>query len=196
MVNLEKKLQNLQQRVRPLYETPPRAYHNWGHIEACLGELARARDLCSDPVAVELAIWFHDCVYDVYRHDNEERSAGIAELWLAERAVTPATISVVSRLIQATRHDAPPSWRDGMFMVDIDLAILGQDTSQFDAYESAIREEYSSVPDNAFREGRAGILKLFLERPRIYLTDFFCLKYEAAARANLTRSIARLAAGH
>ena len=56
-----------------------------------------------------------------------------------------------------------------------------------------MRREYAWVPDVQFRAGRSARLRLFLERPAIYATEFFRAKYEAAARSNLERSIQKLA---
>jgi predicted metal-dependent HD superfamily phosphohydrolase len=91
-----------------------------------------------------------------------------------------------------TRHVVSPASNDGRYVVDIDLSILGEAAERFDAYERAIRLEYAHVPDDAFRPGRATILRQFLDRPRIYGTDFFRDRYEATARANLARSLAAL----
>lgn len=184
----------LRQQVQGLYERPTRDYHNWNHVEACLHELDDVRSLCADADAVEVAIWFHDCIYDVHRHDNEQRSADMAAELLAECAVPAPLIAEVQRLVLATKHNAAPDWGDGELMVDIDLAILGKPTEMFDRYEQAIRQEYTFVAEPLFRQGRSKILQSFLDRPSIYLTDSFRARYEAAARANLSRSIRQLAA--
>ena len=45
----------------------------------------------------------------------------------------------------------------------------------------------------AYRAGRAKFLKTMLDRPRIFLGDLFHARYDAAARTNLTRALARYA---
>lgn len=182
----------LRRRGQALYDVPPRAYHNWGHVEACLRELEHVRGISEDADTLELAIWFHDCVYDPQRHDNEERSADLAQKWLGESSLSAARIGAVADLILATKHNAIPTSLDAQLIVDIDLSILGQDTATFDAYERAIRQEYSFVPEDAFRTGRARILRSFLDRPSIYCTEPFRSRYEQPARENLSRSIQQL----
>ena len=56
-----------------------------------------------------------------------------------------------------------------------------------------MREEYAFVPEPIFRAGRRRILQGFLERPVLYFSDWGRDRFEVAARANLTRSIAALA---
>jgi predicted metal-dependent HD superfamily phosphohydrolase len=70
--------------------------------------------------------------------------------------------------------------------------ILGAGDERFDEYDAAIREEYSFVPIDTYRERRAEILKSFLARPRIYLTDDYHSRLDRLARANLQRAIDRL----
>ena len=48
-----------------------RHYHDISHIAASLVELDGVQHLARDPAAIELAIWFHDCIYDGRRLDNE-----------------------------------------------------------------------------------------------------------------------------
>jgi len=48
------------------------------------------------------------------------------------------------------------------------------------------------VSEETFRAGRAKVLRQFLDRPRIYGTDFFRDRYEAGARENLARSLVAL----
>src|SRR5690349_17823335 len=74
------------------YTAPDRHYHDVRHIAASLDELDardRAGQQCREPDAIELAIWFHDCVYDAKRLDNEEQSAEVAETELAELGADP-----------------------------------------------------------------------------------------------------------
>ncbi len=163
----------LRQQVQGLYERPTRAYHNWSHVEACLRELDDVRSLCADAEMVEVAIWFHDCIYDVHRHDNEERSAVMAGELLTQCAAAIPRVDEVQRLVLATKHNGAPDWGDGEFMVDIDLAILGKPAAMFDRYEQAIREEYGFVAEPLFRQGRSKILQSFLDRPSIYVTESF-----------------------
>ncbi len=73
------------ERLITAYSAPDRHYHNLDHISECLGELDAARHLAADPVAVELALWFHDAVYDSRATANEERSADLARPWLLRR---------------------------------------------------------------------------------------------------------------
>ena len=164
-------------RLRERYAEPHRHYHTLEHIAHCLEEFDPRQ--AADPEAVELAIWFHDAIYDTRRHDNEERSAEwlLQEMPEARRA---------AGLILVTKHHRA-STPDEALLVDVDLAILGQPEERFERYERQIREEYSWVPEPIFREKRAAILRGFLERPYIYGTEAFRAKYEAAARRNLSR---------
>jgi predicted metal-dependent HD superfamily phosphohydrolase len=80
-------------------------------------------------------------------------------------------------------------------MNDIDLAIFGQPADRFAEYERQIRLEYEWVDEAVYREKRAEILRGFLDRPRIYLTDYFHQRLDQQARANLSELI-RLLTSH
>lgn len=177
------------------YTAAERRYHDLRHIEACLNLLDGVRRLASSPDAVELAIWFHDAVYDSRRHDNEEASATLADGAMKRIGIDRETAQPVRGLILATRHAQPPVDADAALLVDIDLSILGQPEAVFDEYERGVRFEYAWVPEADFRAGRSKVLQSFLARPRIYCTDHFRGALEAGARANLARSLARLASG-
>lgn len=178
------------------YCEPHRAYHTLEHVLHTLTELDRVRDSATDPEAVELALWFHDVVYDIGAADNEEESARLAREAVLEFGLSEPWADRVSDLILATRHAATPTDADAQLVVDIDLSILGQPWERFDAYEQEIISEYAAIVEERGRErfnaGRAGILRRFLDRPAIYSTDYFKKNYEQQARANLERSIERL----
>jgi predicted metal-dependent HD superfamily phosphohydrolase len=179
-------------QVLAAYLGADRYYHGIGHIRECLRELDSVRDSADDPRAIELAIWFHDVVYDGRRQDNEERSADLADRELDRLGVEPALRDEVHRLILLTRHDREPPDRDGKIMVDIDLASLAMPPEVFDENTRLIRKEYPHVRDDDFARGRRDMLGRFLARPRIYYTDEFRERYEGRARENLSRALAKL----
>jgi predicted metal-dependent HD superfamily phosphohydrolase len=94
----------------------------------------------------------------------------------------------VTDLIMATCHASPPDAPDARYVVDADLSILGAPVAEFDRYEGQVRQEYAFVSEPDWRTGRARILRVFLDRPRIFLTPEFAA-LEGPARANLERSI-------
>ncbi len=174
------------------YSEPHRAYHNLAHVMDCLAEFESARNLAHDPLAVEMAIWYHDAVYDPRANDNEEQSAKLATKVGGEIGLPDPLNQRMNDLVLATKkHDASLD-RDAAVMVDVDLSILGREPQRFDEYENQIRQEYGWVSDEAFTAGRTAVLESFLTRSVIYSTEFFRNKYESQARENLNRSIHRL----
>ena len=177
------------------YTGADRHYHDIHHIASSLVELDGARGQCRNADAVEMAIWFHDCVYDSNRPDNEAQSAQIADESLAQMGAERQLIDEVHELILATRHVTLPEEQDERVVVDIDLAPLGAPAEVFDANGNLIRQEYAHLDDAAYVRGRAEILQRFLDRPRIYSTPVFAGRYERQARSNLKRSIAEAGEG-
>ena len=173
------------------YAEPHRRYHTLDHIADCLAELDRSGPIETGR-AIELALWWHDAIYDPMAADNEARSAKLADRDLAALGVEPPLRAEIGRLILLTAgHTAPPGDATGARLVSIDLAILGRPPAVYDRYAQAIRQEYVQVPDALYRPGRARILSRFLDGP-IYADPAFAALYEDQARANLVREIAAL----
>lgn len=179
--------------VHRAYAEPHRHYHTREHIARTLGLVDGARSRLRRPDETELAVWLHDLVYDPHASDNEERSAARARQWLTAGGVPLGPIQRVSELILSTRHHAPPKEHDARYVVDADLSILGVPPLEFERYERQVRQEYFFVAEPEWRERRARLLRRFLDRPRIFQTAEFA-SFEAPARANLARSLARLTA--
>lgn len=178
------------------YSEPHRRYHTMTHIEDCLAQVAASTDMDDDQRALmDAAIWFHDAIYDATRNDNEAESAKLAAERLSATGAEPAFVDEVVRLILLTAgHSVQAGDALGARLVSIDLSVLGAAPDRYDAYAAAIREEYAHVPEPLYRAGRAAILGRFLESEALFADPLWAERYEAQARANLTREIAALIA--
>ena len=174
------------------YSEPHRRYHTVQHLEECFAHLDLARSIAQHPSEVELALWFHDAIYDTRRTDNEERSAEWAQAAALASGLPIEPAERIAGLVLATKHDAVPVGTDAGLLVDIDLAILGSETARFEEYEVQIREEYAWAPESLYQNARRKILQAFVSREQIYSTELFHAEYEARARQNIHRSLARL----
>ena len=171
------------------YSETHRHYHTLQHLSECLNAFDSARALAPHPADVEIALWFHDAIYDVKGHDNELQSADWSSRALREAGVAAESIERIHALILATRHAALPVTPDEQVLVDIDLSILGAPVERFSEYELQIRSEYAYVPSWIFRRKRRAILQGFLDRERIYSTEHFYGALEVRARENLSRVV-------
>lgn len=177
------------QKLKELYNELQRKYHNANHIRQCLEQFEYVRHLPNDPEAVEMAIWFHDAIYDPKSSNNEIRSAKFALNVLRLGKLHDSFNMKVSALIMHTRHLRSPRDIDAQILVDIDLSSLGKPWDEFALDSYRIRLEHRHIPEEDFHIGRSIFLQKFLMRPTVYLTQFFHSKYEAQARENLERWI-------
>lgn len=171
------------------YGEASRHYHGTTHLLDCLQQLDRVQHLAEHPHEVEVALWFHDAVYDAKAKDNEEQSAAWVVRELSASAESVEVINRIEALILATRHQASPTVADEQLLVDIDLSILGAEQTNYDQYSTNIHAEYAWVPMADYIRGRAAVLEQFLARPFIYNTTWFRERYEEQARENLLREI-------
>lgn len=187
----------MQADLEAAYAMPPRAYHNFSHVQAVLRHCQDVADGPGwrQPREVQLAALYHDAIYDAGRSDNEARSAAMArqaiERWLPAAGIDVAR---VVQLIELTaRHGALAAAdidAEAALFLDCDMAILGAPAAVFDAYDRGIAEEYAGhVPGFLFRLNRRRFLKQLLLKPRIFLSGFFHERLDRAARANLRRRI-------
>ena len=176
------------------YAADGRFYHTLAHIHDVLQHIYPHLAQARQPLALQLAAWFHDAIYDPRRHDNEAQSAAYATAVLSQFALSPAIIDDVARLIALTeRHETAVTDTDGHILLDADLAVLAADPARYDAYAGAIRQEYAPAPEAAYRQGRAAVLQRLLARPLLYHLPAHA-DWEAPARLNLRREMAQLTA--
>ena len=170
-----------------LYGESHRHYHTAAHIAHCLRQFDLAVDRMDEADAVEMALWFHDAIYDIPGEDNELRSAELFAARAAARGAEPLR-SGVHRLIMVTTHrDAPPETLDESYMVDIDLSGFGLPWEEFLRESRAVRAERPQVPDADFYPRQKKFLESLVARPVLYRTDFFRERLEARARRNIER---------
>jgi predicted metal-dependent HD superfamily phosphohydrolase len=188
------RLATLEAAVRRDYASPGRAYHNLAHLDDCLQQLERCAGLSeANGRLLRLALLWHDVVYDPTRRDNEEKSAQRARVELASAGLAPREADEVERLILLTKsHKVPAGDELGALLVSIDLSILGAAPDRYDAYAKAIRQEYGHVPEEAYRAGRAAILKALLAADPLYPDPVFRERLEAQARRNMAAELAQL----
>ena len=190
------RLDELHAQILARYREPQRHYHTVQHLDECFARWPELRSHAAHPAEVELALWYHDAIYDTHRTDNEALSAGLARDSALGLGVAAGSAQRIADLILFTRHAIEPEGPDAEALVDVDLSILGAAPARFDEYEVQVRKEYSWVPEEIFRKRRGEVLEQFLARRHIYSTSKFRARYEPSARANLGRSLKSLGGSH
>ena len=170
------------------YSEPQRHYHTIQHIVECLAFFHQIKNQLNDPIAVELAIWFHDAIYNPQAIDNEEKSAELMEQYCSQ-LFEKAQLQKVYEWIIATKKHSPAIDQDLNYLLDIDLAILGSSKRRFAEYEQQIQQEYSWVDADLYRVKRAEVLNYFFEMKPLYQTEYFRDLLEEQAKNNLTSSL-------
>lgn len=179
-------------QIRDYYSEDWRRYHTPVHLEHCLDCFDRVRHLLRQPDSVEMALWFHDTIYDTQADDNEDRSADWFQSAVGRHS-EPAFAARVRELILATKHNNLPSDNDAGFMVDIDLSSFGLPWEQFLDDSNNVRDEYRHLSDADFYRGQLQFLRYLLGRSSFFASPYFREHYEARARANLKRKMEDLA---
>ncbi|NLU68096.1 hypothetical protein [Streptomyces sp. HNM0574] len=191
------------ERLLDRWTEPQRRYHGPHHLLAVLNRVDELAPHCPSPAAdprldldaVLLAAWFHDAVYRPDRSENEERSAHLAERALPEAGVSRGRTAEVARLVRLTvSHDPVAGDTSGEVLCDADLGVLAGSPEAYAHYAAQIRQEYGFVPHDAFREGRAAVLRQLLGLPRLFRTAYAYEHWERVARRNLTTELELLTA--
>lgn len=185
--------------LRLRYAEPHRAYHGQAHVDAMLRGLRDLGGAVGSPAAVELAVWYHDAIYDPAARDNEARSAALLQAEMA-RIADPVLVEAAVLMVRLTAgHALTPEVSDGLrqdcaLFLDLDLAVLGAEAAAYDAYEAGIAREFAPVHGTvAYRVGRAAFLTGMLARERLFHTERFHGALDAPARTNLRRALWALA---
>jgi predicted metal-dependent HD superfamily phosphohydrolase len=175
------------------YGGADRSYHDTVHVLQVLRDSAALAGHLPERVRahVVLAALAHDVVYDGRAGDDERASAAWARARLAASGVPVQDADEVARLVLATAdHAVAAQDSPGTALMDADLAVLGSDPASYDAYAAKVRREYAQYDDETWALGRSAVLRDLLSHEQLYRSEAARTRWEAAARANLTRELA------
>lgn len=173
------------------YSESHRAYHNMSHIWSLLHISQVYQKHVIDPITLQLAIWYHDIIYNPLKKNNEQKSADYFKKLFSQFLNEKQLLEVDNMIVSTAKHMPISDSHDLSLLLDFDLAILSTESSIYKAYSEAIRKEYWIYPDFLYHKGRRKVLKHFLERPQIYFNGFFREKNEKQARENLSGELNR-----
>lgn len=182
------------------YNQPHRHYHNFGHIRNLLKRFKVCKRYIEDPLAVELAIWFHDIVFDPLSSYNEDASADLAYK-LIMKINRPELADKVRELIMFTKWSA--DWfnastvrelrsefkyasMDFFYLRDMDWSGFGLHYNKFAHNSVLLRAEVPFLTDKQYDIGRLGFLEVLTELPRpLYCSQLHYDRCEQLAQENI-----------
>lgn len=175
------------ERLLAAWNEPQRFYHDVEHLAECLATVDEALEAGANHDLAELALWYHDAVYDPRGKDNEGKSARSLETDGAVLGLPTELTLRGANLVRATAHGSAGPSDDPLaaLVCDIDLAILGRDAMRFLEFEDSVRMEYAHVGSLAFAIARGRFLASLMDLPRIYASQWAHERFEDAARRNI-----------
>ncbi|MBT4376633.1 hypothetical protein HOD29_04630 [archaeon] len=208
-MNLEKRFDNLVQRnhywlssnetlfpeILKKYSEEHRHYHTIGHVRDCLEKFDLVKDLLVKPDEVEMAIFYHDIIYDVQSKDNEKKSAKYMADKLRRIGMDKDFVGGANSLILDTEKHVLGEHPDSGYMIDIDFSSLGVSLEKFNLDRENIRKEYLSIYEwEDVKFGTIDFYNQMLARDKIFLTGYFYNLCEGKARENIRKNIEILTA--
>ena len=213
---------NIFRIVSHKYTETHRFYHDVSHINnmCSLLMMSDVRDDIKRNTALQLAILFHDVIYDPKSSENEENSVrfmfslidllGMSGIGTGGDICDPEVLEQAAFMILSTKkhvltkdedaegiYDDYPDLKElTSIFLDLDLSVFNPDRYEsgyvMDDYEDRIRKEYRFVPDEEYYPARIKILQSFANREKIYFSDIFGSEANNNAKASLKYLIIRL----
>ncbi len=180
-------------QLKEKYGEKHRSYHNLNHIDHFLTHYNDHVNKVEQPELFQLAIWYHDSIYDVESHDNEHQSALYFSHCFAPYLSEKDKVHIESIIRSTHKHIPNLDTFDNALFLDLDLSILGSDRTDYIQYINQIEKEYTTVYSiPAYKTGRYMTMEKFLVRERIYYTDCFYEWGEKKARDNIKFELEKL----
>ena len=176
----------IHQQLVDSYNKPQRYYHTLDHIEHCLSLFDKISSKLQSPQALELAIWFHDVVYQPGATNNEQLSAD-QFMQTTKNRFDDSLRNTVYQHIMATLHlHSEMNHADTKYMVDIDLSSFGLPWPEFIHDSENLRREMAHLSNADYCRKQSAFQQALMDRPRFFRSDYFYQNYESQARQNLS----------
>ena len=154
------------------YQQPHRRYHTLSHIDEMLQAFDAQRGAWQRPRAVEWAVWFHDVVYETAENHYPDNEAQSARLMVQLLEASPGESlaqwdkDLARRLVLSTHAHrvlaadfSSAEREDAQRFMDLDLRVLARQWRDVQAFDAAIREEFSQYTDEQFATRRIHALQ-------------------------------------
>jgi len=168
-----------------------RYYHNWTHIFSSLTKYDNFVPNISSGANFELAIWFHDLIYNT----NEKLSAEYAGRLLKNFLVETDIKEIQSLILSTIQIDYTKIIIQGNvdpclyhFMHDIDFSGLGENWRNYHINSKNIRSEFYLLDNYDFYTARLKFLTS-MSNIEIFATETFRDTYELKAHENILNEI-------
>ncbi len=174
--------------LKSAYAEPHRQFHTLRHVGECLQmaeQYAAIVGWSEVPLELQLALWFHDVVYEPGAKDNERRSAHLFESLATGSNLRSEVIAEVVELILETKMLEARGVVLSSIMCDCDLWVLGSRPERYREYREQVRREHARYGDAEYRVGRSRFLCSVLAREHIFNNPLFEEAFGEQARLNL-----------
>ena len=154
------------------YADPTRGYHDTRHLTEVLARLpsspTTARTFDRTPVAARRVVPRRRL------RRRAGRRGALGHLGRGRPAAAhadPAIVTETARLVRLTEtHRPADDDANGCALSDADLGILAAPADRYAEYVTAVRGEYSHLPDEVFAKGRRDVMTDLLAKPRLFHT--------------------------
>lgn len=166
-------------------------YHNWDHTARVIkaaNQLAEHNDQIDEhnKNLIHLAAIFHDCAFSIDRFNHEELSANIASEFMQNEGMNNDDISIVKKLISATKMEAIPEGEQEKIIKDADLAHLS-DESYIDNAFCNLKQELNNLEEKKIKKRQWVRNCKFFLKAHHYYTDFAKQKFDEGKAKNIKR---------
>jgi predicted metal-dependent HD superfamily phosphohydrolase len=166
-------------------------YHNYTHTKRVVKSTQEIVDNSEidvkDKEALLLAAWLHDTGYTHGDVAHEEASAVIAEKHLKEQEIDTGTITLVKRLILATKFNGVPHGPLEEIIRDADASHFAKDYYN-ETCELLKKEYFLRGKEYTNKEWRNENIKVFTEKHRYY-TSYAIKNWNTSKNENLLKLI-------
>ncbi|GMS83234.1 hypothetical protein PENTCL1PPCAC_5409 [Pristionchus entomophagus] len=178
-----------------------RRFSGVSHLERMFNEFDKHKDCLKDRYAFAFAIFFKNIVYNTMKSNNPEESAALLRQFSQETTFDQEN-RVAELIIESGKGSSDVNMQEGAtgdddlhYLLDFDLAFLGDSPSAFVQHELAMRSEFFHLSDMEYATQRLKTFRFFIQIPNIYATKALRDAYEEKARVNIASEIEMLQSG-